>query len=244
MLRRHKYILIALAVYWPAVFVLTHIPVPEIAAQSGMSDKTMHVMAYFALTFLIWCAVSPYRRARWTAAKPWIVVLSIVIYAVIDELLQMPVGRQAEVYDFAANLFGMVLAIGIVSVFQFWSALLTAAAIAIFVISNLSNLTLLYPQYYLNTAFHFISYTGLTLIWMQHIDQHLKLNRQRAIWPLTAAMVPLAMLAAVLVFGYWQGKAIWCADAATAVFGILTAVLVSRITLAFSKINQPLEQKE
>ena len=234
MLRRHKYILIALAVYWPAVFVLTHIPVPQIAAQSGMSDKTMHVMAYFSLTFLIWCAVSPYNRAHWNAAKPWIVVLCILVYAVIDEVLQMPVGRQAEVSDFLANLFGMALAMSIVSIFRFWSALLAAMATVVFVLSNLSHLTLLYPQFYLNTAFHLIAYTGLTLIWIQHIDQYLKLDRRRAIWPLTAALAPLAMLGASLAFGYWQGKPLWPIDIATAVFGILTAVLVSRVTLAFS----------
>ncbi len=227
------------------MFILTHIPVPQIAAQSGMSDKTMHVMAYFTLTFLIWCAVSPYNRAQWNAAKPWIVITCILVYAVIDELLQLLVGRQAEVLDFLANLFGMVFAMGIVSIFRFWSALLTAAATAIFVISNLSNLTALYPQYRVNTVFHLVAYTALTLIWMQHIDQHLKLDRHKAIWPLTAALVPLALLAAVLIFGHWRGKAIWPVDVATAVFGILTAVLVSRLTLAFSKPkNTPSLMKE
>jgi hypothetical protein len=43
LLRRHKAVLLVLGIYWPVIFWLTHIPVPDVARQSGMSDKTMHV---------------------------------------------------------------------------------------------------------------------------------------------------------------------------------------------------------
>lgn len=238
LMRRHKYVLIALGVYWLGVFTLTHIPVPDLAGKSGMSDKTMHVMAYFALTFLAWCAVSPYHRIQWNCAKIWIIMAVIMAYGAADEYLQGFVGRSADIHDFVADLFGMVFAVGVLSIFYFWSALLTASVVSVFVISNLSNLTGLYPEYHLNTLFHFIAYTGLSLIWMQHMERYLPLRHNRAAWLLTAAALPLAMLAMVLTTASFFGKIFWGVDAATAVFGIMAAILTSWLTFSFTQKNR------
>jgi hypothetical protein len=159
LLRRHKAVLLVLGIYWPVIFWLTHIPVPDVARQSGMSDKTMHVMAYFALTFLVWFAVSPYQKAGWGNLKVWIVLATVIGYAAIDEYLQGYVGRSVDMQDFIADVFGIVLGLGMLSVFGFWPAMLLSAAFFIFVISNMSNLLLLYRQYYLNAVFHLTAYT-------------------------------------------------------------------------------------
>ena len=244
LLRRHKYILIALAVYWPLVFTLTLIPVPDIARRSGMSDKTMHVMAYFALTFLVWCAVSPYHCIQWNRAKAWWVLGALTLYGAVNEYLQGFVGRSACVEDFIANLFGIVFAMGVMSIFHFWPALLIAGLGSVFVVSNLSNLTALYPQYHFNTVFHFIAYAGLTLIWIQHIERYLHLRRNRTAWLLAATALPVAMLGLVWVTAPLYDKTVWVTDAATAVFGIIAAVLTSRLTFAVTqKINPPHENR-
>jgi hypothetical protein len=235
LLRRHKYILLALGVYWPLVFTLTHIPVQDIAGQSGMSDKTMHATAYFALTFLLWCAVNPYRRVRWNERTTWVVAAAVAVYGALDEYLQGFVGRSAEMQDFLANMCGMVLAMGVLGVFEFWPALLTASALAIFVVSNLSNLTGLYAQYHLNTAFYFGGYAGLTLIWIQHLEQYLHLRRNRAVWFGVAAALPLVLLGGTLAAGPYFGKTVWGLDAATAVCGIAAAILTSRLAFAVTQ---------
>lgn len=238
LLRRHKYILIALAVYWPLVFVLTHIPVPEIARKSGMSDKTMHLLAYFVLTFLVWCAVNPYHRVRWNQPKTWWVIGVMAVYGALDEYLQGFVGRTPMVSDFLANLVGITLAMVVLSVFHFWPALLSASLMSVFVISNLSDLTLLYPQYHLNTVFHFTAYAGLSLIWIQHIERYLHLRLHRAAWLLVAVSLPLAMLAGVWASAPLFDKTAWWADAATAVVGIIAAVLTSRLTFLITQKKQ------
>lgn len=235
LLRRHKYSLIALALYWPLVFTLTHIPVPDLARKSGMSDKTMHVMAYFALTFLVWCVVSPYRCVQWNRAKVWWVVAAVAFYGAVDEIIQGFVGRSAAIDDYVANLFGIVFALAILSIFEFWSALLVAAASSVFVISNLSDMTSQFPQYHLNTVYHFTAYTGLSLIWIQHIDRYLHLRRNRGAWLAVAAVFPLAMLALVLFTAPMFDKTVWRIDAATAVFSIVATVLVSRLTFAMTR---------
>ena len=59
MAKRHKYIFLALATYWPVLFIITHIPVPDLARKSGMSDKIMHVLAYLILVFFWWGVFVP-----------------------------------------------------------------------------------------------------------------------------------------------------------------------------------------
>ena len=235
LLRRHKYVLIALGVYWPLVFTLTHIPVHDIARRSGMSDKTMHATAYFALTFLVWYAVSPYRRIRWNERKPWLVAAAVALYGALDEYLQGFVGRSVEMQDYLANMCGMALAMGVLGVFEFWPALLAASATGVFVVANLSDLTELYPQYHLNTAFHFGAYAGLTLIWIQHLDRYLHLRLNRAVWFAVAAAMPLALLTLTLAAAPLFGKPVWGIDAATAASGIAAAILTSRLAFAVTQ---------
>lgn len=230
MSRRLKYVLGTLAVYWPLIFVLTHIPVPQIARDSGMSDKTMHGMSYFILTFLVWCALSPFQRARWDGVKPYLVAGVILAYGLFDEFSQTFFGRQFEWSDLASNGFGVMVAMGIVTVFRFWSAMLAVAGISIYVISNLSHLTALYPQFHLNAAFHYGAYAAFTLIWIQNAHYHLGLRASYRLWALVCLSAPLLLLTVVQVAGVWQGKLFFWVDFATAVFGIGCAILASRLS--------------
>lgn len=235
LLRRHKSVLIALGIYWPVIFWLTHIPVPDIARQSGMSDKTMHVMAYFALTFLIWFAISPYEKVRWNRKKVWILLAVVVWYGAMDEYLQGRVGRSADVLDFVADLFGLVLALGILSVFGFWSALLTASAIFVFVISNMSNLLMLYPQYHLNTAFHLTAYTAFALIWIQHAERYSSQQFGSFSWLRYAIIVPVLLLIAIKGTAPLFNRQLWWVDVATALFGIVSAIIITICTVHFTR---------
>lgn len=235
LLRRHKSVLIALGIYWPVIFYLTHTQVRTIAKQSGMSDKTMHLMAYFALAFLIWFAISPYEKVNWARTKVWILAIIVTAYALADEFLQGFVGRSPEFLDFVADLSGMALALGILSFFGFWSSLLTASAIFVFVISNLSALLTLYPEYHFNTAFHLTAYTAFALIWIQHAERYTPVKIGTARWLIYAATVPLLLLALIKGTGPIFGHAVWRPDVATALFGIASAIAISWAVFKFSR---------
>ncbi len=235
LLRRHRYILLSLGIYWPALFVLTHTPVLAIAGQSGMSDKTMHGLAYLVLAFFVWLAISPYQKIQWNQKKVWLVIAAIACYGVADEWLQSLVGRQMELKDFLGDLLGMAITLAILSILSFWPALLAVSTIFIFCISNLSGLLLLYPQFYLNTAFHLTAYTTLALLWIQHLDRYKPRGRTSTLWPIWAVSLPLGLLAAVKIAGLYWDKPFWWVDAATAVFGICAAVLVSWLVFRFGK---------
>ena len=234
-LRRHKSVLIALGIYWPGIFWLTHIPVPDIARQSGMSDKTMHVLAYFVLTFLVWFAVGPYEKVQWCRKKVWILLAVIIWYGAMDEYLQGRVGRSADVMDFVADLFGVVSALGLLSVLSFWPALLAASAVFVFVVSNLSNLLMLYPQYYLDTAFHFTAYTAFALIWIQYMERYTDLKVAKSSWLFSSLLVPVVLLAVIKGTAPLFDRSIGWFEIATALFGICSAVLISYLTIGLSR---------
>jgi VanZ family protein len=226
-LRRHKYILWSLGIYWPVLFVLTHIPVPKIASQSGMSDKMMHLLAYLVLVFFVWLAISPYEKVRWNRAKVWIVLAVIVWYGAMDEWLQSYLGRQMDLGDFLSDLYGALLGLGILSVLSFWPALLAVSTFFIFAVTDRSVLLNLYPQLHLNTAFHLTAYAALTLIWIQHLDRSNRFRRTHPTWPLIAISLPLALLATVKLAGLYYAKPLWWVDMATAAFGIAATTLIS-----------------
>ncbi len=238
LLRRHKFVLIALGIYWPVIFWLTHIPVPDIARQSGMSDKTMHVLAYFVLTFLIWFASSPYQKVQWSKKKVWILLAVVVWYGAMDEYLQGRVGRSADMLDFVADLFGVVLALGLLSCLSFWTALLTASAVFVFVVSNMSSLLMLYPQYHLNTIFHYTAYTAFTLIWIQHAERHTNLKTDKAVWLWSSLAVPFALMLLIKGSAPIFDRVVWWVDVATALFGISSAILISWLVFRFSRKTQ------
>lgn len=233
--RRHYSVLLTLGIYWPVLFWLTHSPVQQVARQSGMSDKTMHLLAYFVLTFLIWFAVSPFEKVRFTKLKSWILLLIVALYGIVDEYVQGRVGRSADFHDFMADLFGILLGLGMLSVFGFWSALLTVSIIFIFVISNMSYLLSQYPQYHFNTVFHFTAYSTLTLIWIQHIDRYTNFIVGKAGWLLYSLGMPLAVMLTVTITAPIFSRSVWWVDVATALFGICTSIFISNLVFKVSR---------
>ena len=230
LLRRHKYIITALAVYWPLLFILTHIPVPDLARRSGMSDKTMHVLAYMVLVFLAWLAVSPYEKVDWQRTKVWAILAVIIWYGVFDEWLQGRVGRSANLLDFYADIIGAVAGLLILSVLSFWPASLIVTAIFIFAGTNLSSIDRLWDMPFLNTAFHFFGYAGFTLIWIQYMHRCVHQPASHLRWLTEAMAMPLLLLLSVKLCSFAIGKGIGPIGCFTALTAIVAAVLVSWLT--------------
>lgn len=229
-LRRHRYIIAALAVYWPALFIATHMPVPGIARQSGMSDKTMHVLAYMVLTFLVWLATSPYKKVNWREVKVWAILAVIVWYGLFDEWLQGRVGRNAHLMDFYADLVGALAGLAIMSIFSFWPGLLVVTGILIFAVTNLSRIDTLWQMPYLNTAFHFMGYAFFALVWIQFMHRWgTRLNSQVK-WLVTALSMPVGLLCFVKACSVLIDKNVGAIGCLTALTAIVSAVFVSWLT--------------
>lgn len=97
-----------LGVYWLALFVGTHMPL-SVQSLGRINDKLLHFGAYAGLAFLLALVLSTLRVRRGTLLLPLLVA---AVYGCFDELSQLAVpGRQAEVADWAADVFGAGLGV-------------------------------------------------------------------------------------------------------------------------------------
>ena len=109
--RYRRWIGAALAVYWTAIFIGTHIPLKAPLHSQSNLDKVVHFAAYFGLAMLLglWIASRRALRGRDYAA----ILALITVYAILDELLQIPVNRSADVRDFIADVLGAAAGLGV-----------------------------------------------------------------------------------------------------------------------------------
>ncbi len=95
---------LALVIYWAALFVATHVPLRgELRHFVGSHDKAIHLAAYCGLAAL--CGLSASKWGVWAIVLP--------SFAVVDEVLQVFVRRQASVLDWTADVVGIVLGLTI-----------------------------------------------------------------------------------------------------------------------------------
>ncbi|MCK4998498.1 MAG: VanZ family protein [Anaerohalosphaera sp.] len=227
--RTHKYILTALLVYWPAMFIVTHMKVPAFVGKMKMSDDVMHFVAYMVLAVLAWIAVSDGKKVDWKQAKVWYLLAVIVCYGALDEWLQGFVNRQPQVSDFIADLCGAVAALVVLSIFSFWIAVLVVTTVVIFCMTNLSHGTLICGNELINTAFYFLSYTFITLVWVQYVSHLAFPERDKRLWYAATLAVPLGLLAVINGISPLFSSSFSYFECATSLSGILAAVLVSDI---------------
>ena len=238
LLRRHKWVMGGLSVYWPAIFIATHIPaidLPNWVGQLGMEDKTMHFLSYLGLVSLVWFVVSPYEKVNWFRVKVWIILAVIVCYGAIDEWLQGFVGRQPEVKDFYADLGAALLGLIIMSIFSFWGAVLALSSIFIFVITNLTQNNMVFGNEMINAAFYFLAYSFFTLVWIQFAERHLRIQPKGLRWLGVCGGVPVVVLGGMILSSLAFGKNIWYMNVVTAVSAIGATVLVSYVTFLFCR---------
>lgn len=110
--------LIALPVYWIALFIATHYPTVRIPDQVPGTDKLVHFTAFGILAFLRW----RFERARRpiSARFVWTAGLVLLVYAAFDEYLQQFVGRFTDPLDFVANATGIVVVLTALELHRRW----------------------------------------------------------------------------------------------------------------------------
>lgn len=103
---------LALACYWVALFISTHVPIERIPIVQGSSDKLAHIVAFaglsglFAITWRLTTGKLTFTNAIWI----WLVV---VVYGLLEELTQPFVNRVASVLDLLADGSGAALGLAL-----------------------------------------------------------------------------------------------------------------------------------
>jgi VanZ family protein len=233
--RRQKLTVISLLLYWPGVFVLAHIPIPQLVYKAGVSDKGLHFLVYLILTFLLWFAVSPNKKVSWRKTAVWWVLFVVIWYGVVDEVLQSYVGRTCDVMDFFADLAGTLAGLILFSFFTFWPVLLVVMGTIIFTLTNFTRANLADLVPITNAMFHLFAYGFFTMLWLQNTHLFLPMKAPKPKWIITALALPIGFLLTVKSFSVIFGKDFGGQDVVIAAVGIITVAATTYLIALFRR---------
>ncbi len=228
MTRRRKATLLALALYWPTLFVLAHIPIPQVVRRADVSDKGLHFLMYAILTFLLWGAVRPDSKVNWRRPAGWLVLLAVLAYSLLDEGLQHFVAeRSADPRDLVADAAGAAAAMIVLSVSSFWSAGAIIVAIAIYTLPVLARKGLMNFLPLTTTLFYLAGYGFFTLLWMRRLRPLTSTVRSGSLRCLAWISAPLLVMAITKVSAMATGRPFETWDMVAATIGIGAGILVA-----------------
>ena len=223
--RRQKIALIPIVFYWPVIFIATHIPrFPSWTAGVHVSDKFVHFFMYLILAFFLWFAVNPGVRVNWRKAAVWWVLVVVVWYGVVDEWLQVYVGRNCDVRDFLADTVGAVTGLVLLWIFPFWPATVAMTGTIIFVLTNFIYVQFVIEMPAVSTVFHLCAYAFFPMVWIRCMEGILPLSPPQSRWFVGALTLPLMFLAVVESFSAVAGNGVRLLDVAVSVAAILVVV--------------------
>jgi VanZ family protein len=105
-----KFTKTALAVYWLALVLATHLPPSADVPAIETSDKLLHGLAYMILGFLV-VAAWELSVGRLNGRHLVVAWLAVVAWAAMDEITQIPVGREGDFWDWTADATGAAIGI-------------------------------------------------------------------------------------------------------------------------------------
>ena len=162
--------------YWLGIFVTTHIPIPGWAGEMGVSDKTMHFVAYMTLALLLWFSTSFEKKADWKKLRPWLLSAIVLLYGLVDELLQHFTRRSVDPRDFAANALGIAIAMAIVTVIPACHAAMILITVCPFFLPALVKSQLIPQGSILEVGAYLAGFACITIAWIEYLSLVVGLN--------------------------------------------------------------------
>jgi len=208
-----------------------------IVHRSGLSDKSLHFLAYLILTFLLWHVLVPDRKVDWRKTLVWWVIAGIALYAIIDEVLQRMVGRSCDPRDFIADMLGTATALALSSIMSLWPAAVAVCVLVIFGVTNISktNLDELLPV--ATMLFHLVAYGLFTAVWICFVRSFRPGNRHRFAGFFRSLLAPVALLVIVKSISPLFGKPAGMRNTLLAAGAIVSVALVACV---FDFLQRPL----
>ncbi|HEX2973615.1 MAG TPA: VanZ family protein [Tepidisphaeraceae bacterium] len=105
-------LLVLTIAYWLLALLMTHLPKPP-ALGPSVGDKGQHLVGYGLLAAMLFLTLWICRPTlRWIGGY---VLLTVLVYGLIDEMTQPLTGRSCDIYDWLADLAGAGMAVGLLS---------------------------------------------------------------------------------------------------------------------------------
>jgi len=217
---------LALGIYWPLIFVATHIPAARMPhMQIFGRDVTLHFTAYFVLTLLFWLARYRYLKPDWLRRTPYLVIAIIALYAAADEFLQMFVSRHADLIDWLADMVGCLIAMAILTLLRRCRYWLIAYGVLMILIthwpirdSDFITLNTFWQQF--QFCYTFTAYVILTLLFWRSICPQPRFMITPKIAITTLIVIALYALADETL-SHWVGRGFDTQDIIAGLCGML-----------------------
>lgn len=177
--KEQKFFIFTLIFYWLGIFAATHIPVPWWTRKMGVSDKTMHFVAYMILALLLWLATSFEKKADWKKLRPWLLSGIVLLYSAADELLQHFMKRSTDIKDLAANILGCAAAMGTVTFVPPRHAAMILATIFPLFLPAIVRSHLIVSGSILEAAVYIASFASITAAWIKYLSSAFGLNLRK-----------------------------------------------------------------
>jgi len=202
-----KFFTAALIFYWLGLIIATHIPVPYWVRHLGVSDKTMHFAAYLILTMLLWLALFFDVRANWKTFRPWLVLLSILLHGIADELTQHYIaGRSTDIIDLYADMLGAAAALLIVTFISGYHATMALAAITPVFLPAIVKSKTIKQDSIGEILIYVLIFALITGTWIYYLSSILKIDFRKFKYLLVYIAGPVSVLAAVKIYAAITGK--------------------------------------
>lgn len=188
---------IVLGIYWPVLFVSTHIPRPPHLQIYGR-DVTLHFSAYMILTLLYWLARYGKIRPSLRQRKLYLTVLLIAGYGALDELSQGLVHRNCDIIDWFSDMSGCLAALAVLFLVRRWVYWLILYWVGMFVITHwplmkpLIKLPTFCQQF--EIVYTMLAYFILTLLWWRTMCPQSRFVINKKILLSTVLVIPLYAL--------------------------------------------------
>jgi hypothetical protein len=204
-IRLRYFFVAALLLYWPMVFLLTHVAqVPGFILRTQMSDKTMHYLGYLILTFLWWFSVYPAQRPSIRRLPFWITLALLAAYGAFDEWLQGFTHRTPDVWDWVADMGGVITGLVIFGIVGLRLSAIGVATVCIFVLTSLCKTDPLGFVPFLDILFYIGAYGLVTLLWMDYLRKKPGLSCVEFLC--LSLLMPAILLCVTLLVAAMMGK--------------------------------------
>jgi hypothetical protein len=178
--REQKFFITILIFYWLGIFAATHIPIPDWTRKMGVSDKTMHFVAYMTLALLLWFGTSFEKKADWRKLRPWLLSGIILLYGMVDEPTQHFVKRTPDIWDFAADALGLAVAMAMVTVLPGRHTVMVLTIVCPFFLPGLVRTQLIMQGSILEAGVYLAGFVVVTAIWIKYLSSVFFLNSKCA----------------------------------------------------------------
>ena len=162
-----------LGVYWPLLFVSTHLsPLRLQQMQFHGRDVFLHAVAFLILGVLYWLARHGVQRVDLRTVAPYSALALISLYGAIDEITQTFVGRTGSYIDWISDVIGCAVGLLLLFLVRRWVYWLVAYWAGLFALTHWpgeDSLIYFLPEYLrqFHVACMTASYALLTVLFVR-----------------------------------------------------------------------------